>query len=468
MSTKAIQISTEPICPPYTEMAKELIAAIDAWKGHQINTRLQTVVEKVHRMSRLSGLGNLIESLPNVLLAPTARQNLLNIIGKVARYREAARVLYRTAKKFPLARNLTVRMITLPKAMFAPSLSVQAPTLASALTKMRGGNADRPTKSSKTTVSQICRLICKTEKEASVDFMLYRDAALSRGKIHAEVQLVYYCDSQHASPPPRVICSSKDACLLCNEFILSHGKFHTPKCHGRLYPGWKLPISTVASTAERALVRRLELQVQESIRVLLERQTRTIYPDPNESTLLTIPRSASTLVLLSKRTSVLSSDSEIDTSEPQAVLEEPTSLDSHDREESRSGIFTTELACVKENIPYLPTTATTKSRLTCGASLVTVLKANQSTELYEAGPLRVQCEYSIGNGGPQGGGDRDTAHLVCSLTWIGDDEAAGVRQDQKLKIINAYDIEGEVSLDPRDLDGLYISAGQTLLKVQVS
>jgi hypothetical protein len=64
---------------------------------------------------------------------------------------------------------------------------------------------------------------------------------LKKVEIHAEIQLLFYCELKASELPPRVICSSKDACFLCNALIFTHGNMHTPRSHGRLYPGWRLP-----------------------------------------------------------------------------------------------------------------------------------------------------------------------------------------------------------------------------------
>ncbi|KAL0781703.1 hypothetical protein CaCOL14_003038 [Colletotrichum acutatum] len=66
---------------------------------------------------------------------------------------------------------------------------------------------------------------------------------LKSAKVHAEVQLIYHyhLKSRHSDLPPRVIRSSKDACYLCNAFIKAEKTFYTSRCHGRLYPSWKLP-----------------------------------------------------------------------------------------------------------------------------------------------------------------------------------------------------------------------------------
>jgi hypothetical protein len=66
--------------------------------------------------------------------------------------------------------------------------------------------------------------------------------ALEESKVHSEIQLIAFCEIESVPELfPRVIASSKDACFLCNAFIKTHGKMHTSRTHGRLYPGWRLP-----------------------------------------------------------------------------------------------------------------------------------------------------------------------------------------------------------------------------------
>jgi hypothetical protein len=63
---------------------------------------------------------------------------------------------------------------------------------------------------------------------------------LREAKIHAEIQIIFHYEL-NPSKLPRLVCSGKDACYPCNTFLLMHGKMHTPRYHGRIYPGWKLP-----------------------------------------------------------------------------------------------------------------------------------------------------------------------------------------------------------------------------------
>jgi len=107
-------------------------------------------------------------------------------------------------------------------------------------------------------------------------------------KIHAEIQLLFFYEQNQDIPHPRIICSSKSACYLCDLFIKSHGKFYTPRTHGRLYDKWILPewapdqpsaSSRVLSAIER-FNKMLEARIVQSLH---DRQL--AHPHPNESSL---------------------------------------------------------------------------------------------------------------------------------------------------------------------------------------
>jgi hypothetical protein len=60
-------------------------------------------------------------------------------------------------------------------------------------------------------------------------------------KVHAEIQLLFFYELNPNTPRPRFICSSKQACYLCDLFLRIHGSFNCPRSHGRLYNMWILP-----------------------------------------------------------------------------------------------------------------------------------------------------------------------------------------------------------------------------------
>ena len=107
-------------------------------------------------------------------------------------------------------------------------------------------------------------------------------------KIHAEIQLLFFYEENPDIPQPRMISSSKSACYLCDLFIKSHGKFLTPRTHGKLYDKWLLPEWTLdqrdPSPRLLAAIERFNASLKARIsRSLHDRQR--AYPQPNESSL---------------------------------------------------------------------------------------------------------------------------------------------------------------------------------------
>ena len=107
--------------------------------------------------------------------------------------------------------------------------------------------------------------------------------------VHAEVQLLFHYERNSCPLPPRIMCSSKQACFLCDLFFKIHGRFIVPSMHGRLYAKWALPdavksianadgdilttLGSFASAIENALLREIQ-------------SSRKSYPDPYESIIL--------------------------------------------------------------------------------------------------------------------------------------------------------------------------------------
>ena len=81
-----------------------------------------------------------------------------------------------------------------------------------------------------------------------------------------------------------------------------YGKMHIPRYYERLYTGWRLPLfRTTTRSNDSTRCRRIGLET------LLSRKQKTLYSEPNESTLVTLPLSMSTL--LSLESIVMSFDS---------------------------------------------------------------------------------------------------------------------------------------------------------------
>ncbi|OTA97629.1 hypothetical protein M434DRAFT_65415, partial [Hypoxylon sp. CO27-5] len=293
-----------PVLDEFIEKASKVLKLVKSWPKHETGTRLEELVDSIYRLRQVGDLGTLFENghIPNQVMDPGLRRSLWNMIRKVARYREAARFLYRMGKKFPLVRNMHVVTAQWSQDVFERnSDNAYIPGLASTISLAEG------LKDREKDLAHICHLLSRNEKEerrketcekASRRFTERTQETLRHAKIHAEIQLLYYCELNIPHERlPRVVCSSKDACWLCNEFILLYEKVHMPKSHGKLHPGWRLPALRTPGFDDLAkrYNQRLQSRLSDSLKTLSKRKKRTNYPDPNESTLLTLYLSDSTL-----------------------------------------------------------------------------------------------------------------------------------------------------------------------------
>jgi hypothetical protein len=107
--------------------------------------------------------------------------------------------------------------------------------------------------------------------------------------VHAEIQLLFFYELYPKSPRPRIICSSKSACYLCNLFFNVHGGFHVPRTHGRLYDTWVLPdwldVPENRHQDLIAITKQFKATLDDRIKEVLISKPRK-YNHPNESALL--------------------------------------------------------------------------------------------------------------------------------------------------------------------------------------
>ncbi|KAJ5588770.1 hypothetical protein N7537_011448 [Penicillium hordei] len=291
---KLIQFNLEESLSIFRAESKSVIQSVNAWSNHRVSHRLNDIVEKMYRLNNIHGLQQLLHLIPSgptkVIKEAAFTATLLNIIRKVSRYKEAAQVLHRIAKKFPLVRNIEIQLATLPQEAFDrphhPTYSPSLPAVLSRLGKINGKQYN---------ISQISRFMKNGKtKNPNYQFSEQTNRILQEAKIHAEIQLIAYCEIQ--SPPlfPRAIASSKDACFLCHAFIQNHDKMHTSRTHGRLYPGWRLPKLLSFTTLEHRFNEILVDHARQTIRARDKGQMGA-HPYPNESTLLPMLVSASTM-----------------------------------------------------------------------------------------------------------------------------------------------------------------------------
>ncbi|KAK5094374.1 hypothetical protein LTS08_008593 [Lithohypha guttulata] len=128
-------------------------------------------------------------------------------------------------------------------------------------------------------------------RKANAQFQ--REMATLKPKVHAEVQLIYHYEMNPQLERPRVICSSKSACYLCDTFVKLHSEFFISRTHGVLYPQWTLPnipqgsIPPEREQAMQSNVGNLARRVEDLLRDLWIRpQTRRLHPNESAVSLM--------------------------------------------------------------------------------------------------------------------------------------------------------------------------------------
>ena len=141
------------------------------------------LVEGVYRLWQVE-FHALLGAIPNRATGPSPRRNLVNIVSKVSRYREAARFLYCTAKTFPLVQQMKI-VVDLPQdAFYEVPANQYTPTLPSTISRISAQYG-------RWNLSHICRLLNITELEASDRFAQQTRKILKGAEIHAEIQLLF-------------------------------------------------------------------------------------------------------------------------------------------------------------------------------------------------------------------------------------------------------------------------------------
>ncbi|KAI0536840.1 hypothetical protein GGR58DRAFT_374799 [Xylaria digitata] len=269
----------------FLEMAKKAIRLAVSWKKHQTNPALEELVDAINSLRQTDNYEDILGSIPQRVVDV---DHVINMTFKVSRYRESATVLFEAARKFPRVRNMGVDLAELPTDAFSrPTISSDyRPSMYSTISRCQN------TKYSPKDVKRMCDLLKLSPEKASARYNDGVKDNLENSKVHAEIQLLYYCQTTINGKAllPRVICSSKSACWLCNSFILFHGKFHMPRCHGKLYPKWRLPNlhDDWCNETATSFNQHLEGLLAESLKILYIRKAKTEYRDPIESDLSTL------------------------------------------------------------------------------------------------------------------------------------------------------------------------------------
>jgi hypothetical protein len=250
---------------------------------------LGDVIESAYKFTSHLSLGALLSRLPNCQqLDPSSRQSLLVGMQKIGRYRSTCNFLIRAARRFEMFKRVEVKPIRPPEPAIYPMNMGSVPSLSKAMRRVH-----------RTNVQQFYQKLARrggiSAEAAQDEFEESYRIALKKSKVHAEIQIAYHYEVNPISPAPRVICSSKDACFLCDLFVRLHGKFYIPGTHGRLYQGWRLPqldrlaLSSIDLGKQIMVAQELNRATERKIRELLDNRGRPRYPPPTESVFLSSP-----------------------------------------------------------------------------------------------------------------------------------------------------------------------------------
>lgn len=458
--------NTENSLPLFATKARELVKLVDLWTNYQTPSRLENVVEGVYQLQKTETVQLVLDGMSNKEMDPSRRGSLLNIIKKVARYRQAARFLYRlVAKERHKVSRLKAIPVTLPKEQLERPLQSAdyRPQFSSVLSRIH------PQYAKEKNLSQIRRLLTKKEESVDEEFSKRTFKILNKAKIHAEVQLIAHCEFclPVSVLPPRVICSSKDACYLCNLTIpICRGKTYTPRSHGRLYSGWRLPLQNQQLAV--GFNQTLETKIQESLMILLQKQERINYLFPMESTLGTLPPSNTTLCTSINNGSVASRIGRrhgvpvralqaVENPEPTYWPSlEPTSVRSPDQKSQSDGLFSDIQA---QNL-----------HLSNGESLLPriidpkkTIKSQNASFLSSNGRLEVQIELDPPD---PSGLAIDQKKVVYSIEWL--DETVEIEEKcHSGCVIDAGALQGEVFHELCSQNNLYMTFKNGVFRLSV-
>ena len=209
-------------------------------------------------------------------LDPSVGTYLPEALRKLGRYYEVARTLTNAARseRYLLFKNITVLAVEIK------SIGVEA--LMSGLDGFDGAMSR--------TMDPRVNGLQFSRKDRSLARARYENRVFrcnTKWKVHAEVQLLLFYEINPTILPPRIICSSKSACYLCNLFFRIHGRFQIPRTHGRIYDKWILPFWSPEQSHMIEQLTSVVLRFNEALRskiIEVMKQNTARLSNPNEST----------------------------------------------------------------------------------------------------------------------------------------------------------------------------------------
>jgi hypothetical protein len=443
LKSDSIPIEDREATSSFLTSSKTLRPLVDAYDGHRAIEKLECLINGLHTFTRTCNLP-LIGDIRYPGLDPSKKAGLLRMIKKVARYREAATFFCRVQRRYRFFNDVTVTIVNLRESDFTPRLRAgHTPILRSVLGCV---NAEL-------TVAELCNRLEVSEKYASKKYREQVETTLLEGKVHAEIQLVYYYEIHPSDKPPRVISSNKSACFLCNLFMQAHGKYHTPRSHGRLYPAWRLPSLTAEDRFERATSLRLGSILRERLATAKAKNWKPIrYAEPSESDLVTLPPSTTSPSVV-EVTETIQVDGPLQTDLPANTEELAVALG-----ESNDPINPVDPSTTPVDVE--------EDKNGANVNAITLpwrkLHAGQGSKLHKRDKLNIQIVYSSSAGDENEGSKK---HLRYVISHLSKEEAELVRKQKENDIIHAASLDPEIEYTPKDKRSILLSHNDTMVRI---
>lgn len=471
----------------FIDKAKAILNLIDAWLNHRVLFRLGNIVAAMHDFSHSTAWKTFVASTPALDVQRSQVDCLIRGVKKLSMYRDVARYLYRTAKRYPISRVIRVTVVDLPSTMFARSPQEDHTSELEQVFRRVFGN--------KETVSNVCRILGMCQPVAGCSFENSTRSTRDQPAIHAEVQLLAYCDHHLRGMKPRVICSSKEACFLCDLLIKTHSKMYTPYTHGRLYPAWRLPTvrgdDRLANEFTLALQRRLEESLVRMRRA--NRRIRNPLPD-NESASHTLLVSSTTLVdtesgpeegsqgeseyqgpaagpagsaVPERPEAVEGGDDTPDDEKLEPSLADPMTS-AHEGGVSSAGI-PTDVSAIKAVALNKAEETNANATATCSGHQTHVLRlgeaistrldpGHENSQLFATDSFDLLVERSEAESASSSGARHPPKRFTCGITWITAEEASIIMEQSGLLIVDINTLD-EVSLPLEGLTTFFLRDG---------
>ncbi|KAI1112105.1 hypothetical protein F5Y14DRAFT_423178 [Nemania sp. NC0429] len=456
------------------DRSRHVLRLATSWLKHQAPQELVELVEGVNTLRHTPNLKEaILES--NLVGGPSAKSHLLNMIRKLSRYRESASILVEMAREFPLVREMQVIVVELPGDAFDRPTISQAyhPTINSTISRLQG------LKKKLRDPEQMCNLLKISIQMADTRYDAQVKQTLKNSKIHAEIQLLFYCQAVlNGACLPRVVCSSKSACWLCNSFIQVHGKLYTPRSHGRLYPGWRLPNlhDSWSTNITARFNRSLESTAVESLKTLFQRREKTTYVDPLESELSTIiwplsqPRLSANISSREPLGQLATILDQIDSTSLVRVGKTAKDAVVLGKETPAEDVTVSSLSSESSDLTVDPSAP---GRICSPLKEIRQDEREKSTSyelvlgeispILPSGPLKLQFEYS--GGSRQGQHEDLSKQLSCKIEWLSQEEFRQLGLDDSI-VINTEHLTGdEFSLSTDASNNIYLGLEDAVLRL---